>query len=362
MTVTAFIPPAHRPAEILARARTALEPALRDAVLDLPDPLWRMAGYHFGWCDTNGAPTHAGSGKMLRPALVGAAALACNGFPAETVDPPTEPAGNSAPAVCNSSETTAVAAAVELVHNFTVIHDDVMDADTVRHGRPTVWRVWGVPRAVLLGDALHALAMNVLAAQLPPATATAAIERLSAAVAEMCRGQHEDCHVDAAAATRAGWERMAMGKTGALLGCACALGALSAGADAETIGGLEHFGRNLGVAFQAVDDVLGIWGDPARSGKPTGDLARRKRSLPIVLALESDTDAGRALAGLYRGTEPLSPEAISRAAALVEAAGGRSGAERLARRRVRAGVAALPDLPARGDLLTLAHLVTHRSR
>ncbi|MET8428667.1 polyprenyl synthetase family protein [Nocardia sp. NPDC004860] len=341
MTVTAFVPPVHRPAEILARARTVLEPVLREAVLSLPQPIQRMAGYHFGWCDEHGAATRGASGKMLRPALVTSTALACDGVPVEAA---------------------GAAAAVELIHNFTLLHDDVMDLDAVRHGRPTVWKVWGVPDAVLLGDALHALAVNVLAAALPPAVAVAAIDRLATTVTEMCRGQHEDCHAGAAQATAAGWERMAMGKTGALLGCSCALGALSAGANAETVTVFEHFGRNLGVAFQASDDILGIWGDPAHSGKPAGDLARRKRSLPIVLALESGTDAGRALNRFFDTTTPPSADEIGRAATLVEQAGGRHGAERLAQQRLRAAVAALPDRPGCGDLRTLAQLVDHRNK
>lgn len=341
MTVTAFVPPVHRSAEILAQARTVLDPVLRDAVRTLPEPMQRMAGYHFGWCDEHGAATHGESGKMLRPALATSAAIACDGLPAEAA---------------------GAAAAVELIHNFTLLHDDVMDLDAVRHGRPTVWKVWGVPDAVLLGDALHALAVNVLAAVLPPAAAIAAIDRLEATVTEMCRGQYEDCHADAAQAGAAGWERMAMGKTGALLGCACALGALSAGANAETVTIFEYFGRNLGVAFQAVDDLLGIWGDPTHSGKPAGDLARRKRSLPVVLALESGTEAGRALAAFCAATTPPSADEIDRAATLVAQAGGRRGAEQLAQQRIRAAVAALPHRPGCGDLLTLAYLVAHRNR
>ncbi|WP_235949366.1 polyprenyl synthetase family protein [Nocardia terrae] len=341
MTVTTFIPPARRPAEILARARTLLDPVLRESVLTLPEPMRHLAGYHFGWWDERGNPMHADPGKMLRPALVTSTAFACDGG-----------AGPAATA----------AAAVELVHNFTLIHDDVMDADPVRRGRPAVWRVWGMADAVLLGDALHALATNVLAALATPRTAMAAIERLETTVTEMCRGQHADCHGDAAAASLAGWESTAMGKTGALFGCACALGALSAGADDETVCGFDRFGRDLGVAFQAVDDILGVWGDPARSGKPTADLAHRKRGLPIVLALESGTAAGCELAELYQREAPLSPQEIVWAARLVDKAGGRRGAERLARRRLRSALAALPNGSGYSDLVTLAHLVAHRNR
>ncbi|WP_405497403.1 polyprenyl synthetase family protein [Nocardia sp. NBC_00511] len=341
MTATAYVPPVDRHTEILARARSVLDPVLRAAVATLPEPMQRMAGYHFGWWDAEGVVIQGDSGKLLRPALATSAAFACEGVPAEAA---------------------AAAAAVELIHNFTLIHDDVMDYDAMRHGRATVWRVWGLADAILAGDALHALATSVLTALLPPVTAMAAVERLESTVTEMCRGQHEDCHAGDAAGTVADWERMAMGKTGALFGCACALGALSAGANDETVARFEHFGRDLGVAFQAVDDLLGIWGDPAASGKPTGDLARRKHSLPIVQALESGTDAGRELARLYDGDEPLSADQIAGAAVLVEQAGGRRGTQLEAARRIRTAVAALPAKSGCGDLITLAQLVGHRNK
>ncbi|WP_067713752.1 polyprenyl synthetase family protein [Nocardia yamanashiensis] len=342
MTVTAFVPPVRRPAELLAGARAVLEPVLREAVLSLPEPLCRMAGYHFGWWDTHGRTVRADSGKGLRPALATAAAYACDGL-----------AAAAAPA----------AAAVELIHNFTLVHDDVMDGDEFRRGRPTVWRVWGLADAILLGDALHALAANVLATHMPQRTAVIAVDRLERTVIELCRGQHEDCAIEIGCGTSvAEYERMAVGKTGSLFGCACALGGLCADAEPDAVDRLNRFGRELGIAFQAIDDLLGIWGDPAASGKPSSDLGRRKRSLPVVAALESGTDAGRELAVLYRGEEPLTPSEIACAARLIEECGARRWTQREAERRIRKAVAALPDRPACGDLITLAQLVAHRDK
>ncbi|KIA63922.1 polyprenyl synthetase [Nocardia vulneris] len=315
---------------------------LREAVGTLPAPLDHMGGYHFGWWDADGSPTPQPLGKALRPALTVCTAIAC---------------GSTAHAAL------AAAAAVELVHNFTLLHDDVMDGDEVRRGRPAVWKVWGNADAILLGDALHALAARVLVAGLPGATATAALAALEMAIIEMCRGQHEDCRLGAGG--RAGldeYTRMVMGKTGALMGCACVLGALCAQADRTTVAAMETFGRELGMAFQFVDDLIGIWGDPAVTGKPASDLARHSMSLPVVSALGSGTAAAAELARMYRPSPATAAMDTARAAALVESAGGRRWTQRLAERRMRAAIAALADPAAAADLMALAHLVSHRDR
>ncbi len=338
-TVPAATAPVPRPAEILARAREIFDPLLRESVETLPEPLRHMAGYHLGWWDAGGDTTHTASGKQLRPALAVCACVACGASPA-----------TAAP----------VAAAVELIHNFTLVHDDLMDRDGSRRGRPTVWAVWGPADAILVGDALHALAVRVLATKLPPAQVLPAIERIETTVVELCRGQHADCSIDRRRPTVAECERIAMGKTGALLGCACALGGLSAGAPPAVVTALDRFGRELGLAFQFVDDLIGIWGDPAVTGKPADDLARRKRSLPVVAALRSGTSAALELLELYRSDEPLSSAEIAHATTLIEVAGGKRWTERQADRHVRAALRALPDRLAVADLTTLAHLVAHR--
>ncbi|MBB5917443.1 geranylgeranyl diphosphate synthase type I [Nocardia transvalensis] len=334
---------AHHPADILARAREVVDPILREAVDSLPEPLCRMAGYHFGWWDERGRPVGGRPGKMLRSGLAISACAACGG--------PPRAAGPAA-------------AAVELVHNFTLVHDDVMDRDVTRRGRPAVWSVWGIADAVLLGDALHALATEVLATRLPRTAAGVAVRRLENTVVELCRGQHEDCRAESAGRTRiADCERIAMGKTGALMGCACALGALCAGAGVAAVATADRFGRELGLAYQLTDDLLGIWGDPEAAGKPPGDLARRKRSMPVVVALLSDTAAATELGDLYRDADrPLSPHDIERAARLVTEAGGRDATRRRAERRIRAALRALPSGAGSADLRALVRLVSERNR
>ncbi|MEU7766550.1 polyprenyl synthetase family protein [Nocardia sp. NPDC049190] len=329
--------------EVLVRARALIEPVLQVSVDSLGDALRRMAGYHLGWWDAAGTPTPGASGKALRPALTLTAATVCGGDAAEAVP---------------------AAAAVELLHNFSLVHDDVMDEDPLRRGRRTVWSVWGVTNAILLGDAFHALSVGVLSTRLPGHVTAEAITWLQKTALELCRGQYDDCAFENRPQVGIDdYIAMAMGKTGALMGCACALGALCVGADTATISDMDFFGRELGLAFQFVDDVIGICGDPAVSGKPVGsDLRSRKKTLPVVAALESGTDAAVELAALYRSTEPLTSDQVERAADLVHQAGGLDLALHCARHRLTAAMQVLPAHATAEDLQQLARLVTLRDR
>lgn len=165
----------------------------------------------------------------------------------------------------------------------------------MRH-RPTAWTVFGDADAILGGDALQALALRLLATDPHPA-ARAAAARLADCVVELCAGQHADTALERCDPGEVTLEEvlaMAEAKTGALLGSACAIGGLYAGAGDADVAALDAFGREAGLAFQLIDDVIGIWGDPHRTGKPVGaDLAARKKSLPVVAAFTSGTCGGR---------------------------------------------------------------------
>ncbi|QLL06592.1 geranylgeranyl diphosphate synthase IdsB [Mycobacterium vicinigordonae] len=328
--------------DVLRRAQCDCDPFLRDAIGSLNEPLATMGGYHFGWWDADKGGAPATSGKSLRAALVFGAARAC-GY---------------------RGDATPAAAAVELIHNFTLLHDDVMDGDSTRRGRATVWRVWGVNNAILLGDALHALAIRILTESLGQTAALSAIARLEQTCLDLCVGQHEDCAFERCmSVTVPDYLRMAAGKTAVLMGCACALGALSAGADATTVCALDRFGYELGLAFQIVDDLIGLWGNPAATGKPVGnDLARRKATLPIVVALSSTGEAAVELAKLYKSDHAMTQQEIVRAADLVEAAGGREAAQRYANERMHAAMTALPDSMKSSELVALAQLVIDRDK
>ncbi|MFK8911069.1 polyprenyl synthetase family protein, partial [Streptomyces sp. YS-3] len=278
--------------DLLERTRMAVDPVLRDTVESLPGPIRRVAMYHFGWEHADGTPAAGQAGKAIRPALVLAATGALGGDPGRA---------------------RRAAAAVELVHNFTLLHDDVIDEDATRHHRPTAWTVFGTPDAIVVGDALLALALRLLAEDPHPA-APAASARLASCVLELCAGQQADCAFEQRGPQDVSLEEclgMAMAKTGALLGCACSLGALYAGSGPEEVSALDAFGREAGLAFQLIDDLIGIWGDPGRTGKPAGaDLASHKKSLPVVAALTSGTPAAAELADLYRG--PMGAAAVRR--------------------------------------------------
>ncbi|MBV9140392.1 MAG: polyprenyl synthetase family protein [Pseudonocardiales bacterium] len=335
--------------EVLAWSRTILEPALRAAVDTLPSAMRRIAGYHFGWWDEQSQPESAPNGtakggKAIRPALVLLSAQAVSGAPAAAV---------------------SAAVAVELVHNFSLLHDDVMDADLTRRHRPTAWSVFGVNAAILAGDALLTLALDVLAASGNPA-ATEGIRMLSAAVQDLVEGQSADLAFEQRAQVElAECLRMAQGKTGALMGCACAVGACFGGGSPDHVAHFHDFGAHVGLAFQHVDDLLGIWGDPALTGKPVySDLHSRKKSLPVVAALTSDTPAGRELAALYHRDQSLSGSDVVRAAELIDVAGGRAWSQTqvddLLTQAMRDLASASPTAQAAQELGALARLATHR--
>ncbi|MFD5340858.1 polyprenyl synthetase family protein [Streptomyces hawaiiensis] len=325
---------------VLDRCRALVRPALEETVARLHPWVGEMAAYSFGWCEIGGAPTVAPGGKGVRQALAVLGAEAA-GAPGR--------AG------------VAAAVAVELVHAFSLLHDDIMDGDADRRGRPAVWKAYGTGPAVLAGDALFALAVETLAAQ--PGGA-GGVRTLSVALGDLVRGQADDLLF--ADRPWTGPERvrpdeyraMAEHKTGALLGCAAGLGAVLGGAGPETVAALDRAGRHLGVAFQIVDDVLGVWGDPRVTGKPVhGDLRERKRTFPVLVALGSPT-GGRIAALLESGDAP------GTAAALIEEAGGRSAAMAEARRHITAVETALARVPlaagAAGELRSLLAYVVRR--
>ncbi|AYN39496.1 polyprenyl synthetase family protein [Streptomyces dangxiongensis] len=342
----------HEATALLERTRALVDPELRAALESLPGSMRRIALYHFGWQQADGTPAAGNAGKAMRPALVLAAAAALGG-----------PAARAA--------AVRAAVAVELVHNFTLLHDDVMDRDASRRHRPTAWAVFGDADAILAGDALQALALRLLAEDPHPA-AVPAMARLAGCVVELCAGQHTDTALERRAPDAVTLDEvlvMAEAKTGALLGCACALGALYAGAGEDEVGALDGFGRQAGLAFQLIDDVIGIWGDPERTGKPAGaDLAARKKSLPVVAALTSGTPAGAELAALYaKPYVEAEAEAgeIARTALAVERAGGRDWAQAEAADRMARAMQelarAVPVPEAAGGLLALAEFVTRRN-
>jgi geranylgeranyl diphosphate synthase, type I len=325
-------------------ARDLTGPAIAGAVTRLSPAVRAVAAYHLGLADANGIPVSGGgAGKALRPALALLSARAAGAGPERGVVP---------------------AAAVELVHNFSLLHDDIMDGDTERRHQPTAWTVFGVGAAILAGDALLALAQDVLLEN-PPYGVWAA-RCLSAAVQRLIAGQGADL----------AFERrddvsveecldMAGDKTAALMACACSIGVVYVGGSANLAMSLSGFGAHAGLSFQLVDDLLGIWGAPEITGKPVGsDLRARKKSVPVVAALTSGTPAGQELATLLAKPDPLTEDQVRRATALVEEAGGKEQIEAMADKELAAALTCLAeaDMPedVRAEFAAIAEFITAR--
>jgi geranylgeranyl diphosphate synthase type I len=337
--------------DVLARSRRAIEPALADSVERLSPELCLIARYHLGWADPEGRPISAPGGKGIRPTL---AAL---GAEAVGADPEVGILGG---------------VAVELVHNYSLIIDDIIDGDIERHHRPTVWSVFGVGQAIVAGDALQVLAHQVLL-EAPAEVGAAASAALAAATATMIAGQSDDIAFESRAdVTLEQCTAMSSAKTGALLGCAASIGAILAAAPGDAVTALRDYGRHLGLAFQAVDDLLGIWGDPARTGKPKGsDLRQHKKSMPVVYALTTAGTEAEELRSLIVGPDdassvspPLSADEVNRATHLVEACGAQEWTNMTAKTHLDAALGALERVPlsagARRDLADLAVFVVER--
>ncbi|MFE3824528.1 polyprenyl synthetase family protein [Streptomyces sp. NPDC059092] len=332
--------------EALAECRDVTLPALREVVEGLHPQLARIGAYHLGWREHDGTPTDLHAGKMMRGTL---ALLTARTFGAGTA--------------------TAVrgAVAVELVHNFSLLHDDLMDADELRRGRPTAWVAFGSGPAVLTGDALLSQAMCVLAAADGGASARRASEALAKAVDAIIHGQAADLSLDHFPVDRVSTEDYltACAKTTGLF-CGCVeVGASLAGAPVAGVRALRAAAWNLGVAWQIADDIESIWGDSADSGKPPyGDLRRHKRTYPVIAALRSGTPAGQRLAARLDTVKEHTEAELPLLADLIDQAGGREEAERAARDHLDRALRELADAggeeSARDGLASLFHHVIDR--
>ncbi len=276
-----------------------------------PETFYRMMHYHMGWVDQEGRRVEGDRGKRIRPMIT---LLVCE-------------------AVCGTCEPARpAAAAVELIHNFSLLHDDIEDRSPTRRNRPTVWTLWGEANAINVGDALLALAFLAIPHLSQPGTSQALSSQMLQVVGEVCvkltHGQYLDMAFESREqVTTEEYLNMIGGKTAALLSGAAHLGALAAGANESVQTHYAAFGENLGMAFQVLDDVLDIWGDPAVTGKEAAiDIRQRKKSLPILYGLARSAE----LRALYAQPGPLNEAAVSRAVELLDRAGARQYARDLA--------------------------------
>lgn len=299
-------------------------------------PFYDMSRYHLGWI---GDATASGAGKRLRPLLL-----------ARVTEALGAPVARALPA----------AAAVELLHNFTLVHDDIQDQSAFRRHRETVWRRWGPAQSINVGDALYAIAHEAVwalaepQAAAPPGAIIDLARDFDRTALRIVEGQYLDL------ANEGSWggdESLYLatitGKTASLMAFCCRAGARLAGAEPATVTAMSDFGLALGLAFQVQDDILGIWGASSSTGKPdAADLRRRKRSLPIVILDARASPATRAeLRALYAGPE-LDDGAIARVLELLDQADVRNHCEAYVTRYHEAAGARLDSLgltPARGQ-------------
>lgn len=283
---------------------TALENELRACVVSPDsayDTYYGIFRYHLGWTDTNFVEVKTETGKRVRPLLC---LLSCDA------------AGG------DWQRALPAAAALELAHNFSLIHDDIEDNSDERRGRAAVWKVWGLAHGLNAGDGMFVLAhlaLDRLSTRGLSLAECAAVHRVfDEATLALCQGQFLDLAFETRLdVTPAEYLQMIRGKTAALIAASTRIGAMLATEDARIVEALARFGENIGCAFQITDDVLGIWGDPAVTGKSAAtDILTKKKSLPAIIGL-SDVRVGAAMRALYAQTT-LTQDDVARVLALLE--------------------------------------------
>ncbi len=250
-----------------------------------PDSFYGMIHYHMGWVDENMQPVQVNAGKQIRPLLLLLAASAAGG---------------------NWQDALPAAAAIEILHNFSLVHDDIEDASPTRRGRTTMWKIWGIEQAINTGDAMFALAhlamVRLAERGVPPETVIYALRRFDETAVRLTQGQHADMAFETQEqVTPEAYVEMITGKTAVLVALSAELGAKIAGADNKTVAHYHQFGLDLGLAFQVKDDILGIWGDEALTGKSAAtDIVTKKKTLPVLYGLAHSPE----LAQLYATAKP----------------------------------------------------------
>jgi len=264
--------------------RDKVQATLKDIVAGHPSSLNPMLRYHMGWQDENGNPRREEAGKFIRPILCLLSCQATRG---------------------DISRILPAAAALELIHNFSLIHDDIQDDSYERHHQPTVWSLWGRSQAINVGDAMFTLVYLALIKLrdngIPYEIIVGCTNMISTACLELCEGQYLDIEYETRLdVTVQDYLDMVVGKTAALIAVSTAMGAYLGSENGKVINAFRLFGKELGMAFQIDDDILGIWGTKESTGKPANDISQKKKTLPVVYALQhSNGEERKKLEELY---------------------------------------------------------------
>lgn len=295
----------------MTRYAADLDAEMRHVASFLPDDapgFAVMVRYSLGWVDENDQPYPGSTGKRIRPLFL---LLCC------------EAAGGE------WRSALPAAASVELLHNFSLVHDDIQDDSPIRHGRPTLWKVWGTSNAINAGDALFTLAYcaleNLAQTGIPADTLVKIWRIFNGTNIELTRGQHLDMRFEKHDTVSVDdYVSMIRGKSAALLAACAQIGALVATHDEALAAIYRDFALHMGVAFQIRDDVLGIWGNPGVTGKSAAtDIISRKKSLPVLYGLSQSTE----LAEIYHNNDLPETEFVSRAVEILNALDARGYAQ-----------------------------------
>jgi len=292
----------------------------------------RVLQYHMGWRNEQGEAldTPEGQGKALRPALC---LFGCHALGGDW------------------NKALPAAAALEFIHNFSLIHDDIQDGDIERRHRPTVWYLWGPGKALVSGDAMHCLAYQTAMGLKEKGITQERALRVSQSLVEsslaMIEGQCMDLDFENnLTISQNQYLDMIRRKTGALITCSVQIGALLGSEDPSHEEAFIEYGVRLGRIFQVKDDMLGIWGYEHQTGKSAGnDIRRRKKSYPIVYALENARPKARnEMAAIYQ-KKSLSEGDVENVLAVLEECGARRQAQSLIEAEASSGLRSLEGLP-----------------
>lgn len=332
---------------IVAAMRAAF-PAAQPAL----QPFYAMMQYHLGWLNERFQPTTASSGKLLRPLLVVLANRVFGG---------------------RDEQALPLAAGIQLLHDFSLIHDDIEDNSATRRGRATTWRLWGLAQGINAGDGMFALAhrsvYRLIDVGVAPERVLRIVREFEETILRICEGQYLDIAAEGRMDVSVPqYLAMIRGKTAMLAAASTGLGARVATDDEAQIAAMWEFGEALGLAFQMQDDLLDIWGAPEVTGKPfAADLVQRKMSLPVIHGLaHASTDERQQFEALYRQPE-LSRVELETLMAILEGSGSRAYVEERSRAEYERAMQALnrvepADQSALDDLRALAQSLLDRVR
>jgi geranylgeranyl diphosphate synthase type I len=338
----------HSVPESFTSYRDTVRVEIRKVIDSCPSVLCNMLRYHMGWQDEHGHSCSRESGKFIRSNLC---LLSCQAVGGDT------------------SQVIPAAAAVELIHNFSLIHDDIEDASDERHHRATVWKLWGQSQAINAGDAMFTLAylalLQLKGKGITDEKVASSIRMLSLACLQLCEGQYLDVEYENRLDTTTDdYLDMAGRKTAALFAVSTSLGAYLGSEDSKLVDFFHLFGKELGIAYQIYDDILGIWGIEESIGKSVSDIFQRKKTLPVVYGLQNSEGEARKRLEKFYSQKSIEGEDIAEVTNILDQLSTRDYAENLAEQHYQKALAYLEatglDISRQAPLKEIACFLLNR--